>query len=117
MDPQTVAIIEDDPALLRGLKDNFDLAGFGVLTAADGEKGLELILDARPDFLLLGASGLWTMNTPQAFRELSLPTLKRATRMAREAGVPTMLHSCGKERDLVRICAQETDLDDLDPLV
>jgi len=76
----------------------------------------EMILDARPDFLLIGASGLWTMNTPRAFRELSLPTLKRLTRMAREAGVPTMLHSCGKERELVRICAEETDLDCINPL-
>jgi len=77
---------------------------------------IEMLLDARPDFLLLGASGLWTLNTPQAFRELSLPTLKLATRMAREAGVPTMLHSCGKERELVRICAEETDLDCINPL-
>ena len=77
---------------------------------------VEMLLDARPDFLLLGASGLWTMNTPQAFRELSLPMLQQATRMAREAGVPTMLHSCGRERELVRICAQETDLDCINPL-
>ncbi|UCH36687.1 MAG: hypothetical protein JSV65_03280 [Armatimonadota bacterium] len=77
---------------------------------------VEMLLDARPDFLLLGASGLWTLNTPQAFRELSLPTLQQATRMAREAGVPTMLHSCGKERKLVRICAEETALDCINPL-
>jgi len=76
----------------------------------------EMLLGARPDFLLLGASGLWTLNTPQAFRDLSLPSLKRLTRMACEAGVPTMLHSCGKERDLVRICAEETDLDCINPL-
>lgn len=76
----------------------------------------EMALDARPDFLLIGASGLWTLSTPQAFRELSLPTFQRITRMAKEAGVPTMLHSCGKERELVRICAEETDLDCVNPL-
>jgi hypothetical protein len=37
--------------------------------------------------------------------------------MAREAGVPTMLPSCGKERDLVRWCAQETDLNCINPPV
>jgi len=82
----------------------------------DALRQVEMLLDAAPDFLLLGASGLWTLNTPAAFRELSLPTLKQATRMAREAGVPTMLHSCGKERELVRICAEETALDCINPL-
>jgi hypothetical protein len=76
----------------------------------------EMFLDARPDFLLIGASGLWTLSTPGAFRELSLPTFQRITRMARQAGVPTMLHSCGKERELVRFCAEETDLDCANPL-
>jgi uroporphyrinogen decarboxylase len=76
----------------------------------------EMLLAARPDFLLLGASGLVTLNTPVAFRELSLPTIQRVTRMAREAGVPTMLHACGKERELVRVCAEETDLDCINPL-
>jgi len=77
---------------------------------------VEMFLEARPDFMLLGASGLWTLHTPKAFRELSLPTLKQATRMARQAGIPTMLHSCGKERELVRICAEETELDCINPL-
>jgi hypothetical protein len=93
-----------------------DLREFVALQERTALREMELVLAARPDFVLLGASGLWTLNTPQAFRELSLPTLKRATRMAREAGVPTMLHSCGKERELVRICAQETELDCINPL-
>jgi len=93
-----------------------DLREFVSWQERDVLRQVEMLLDARPDFLLLGASGLWTLNTPQAFRELSLPTLKQATRMAREAGVPTMLHSCGKERELVRICAEETGLDCINPL-
>jgi len=36
--------------------------------------------------------------------------------MARQAGVITLLHSCGKERELVRICAEETELDCINPL-
>ena len=37
---ETILIIEDDPAMLRGLKDNFEFKGYKVLTAADGEKAL-----------------------------------------------------------------------------
>src|SRR4030042_46973 len=50
---ETVLIIEDDSSMLRGLKDNFAYAGYGVLTAADGEKGLNAALDAKPDLIIL----------------------------------------------------------------
>ena len=76
----------------------------------------EMVLDAKPDFFMLGASGLWTMSSPAIFRDLSLPTIKAATRMAKEAGIPSFLHSCGKQRELVAILAEETDLDVVNPL-
>ncbi len=50
---ETILIIEDDPSMLRGLKDNFEQRGFTVLTAADGEKGLESALEATPDLIVL----------------------------------------------------------------
>ena len=50
---QTVLIIEDDATLLRGLKDNFSFQGYNVLLAADGEKGLALAAEARPDLIIL----------------------------------------------------------------
>jgi DNA-binding response OmpR family regulator len=50
---ETVLIIEDDAAMLRGLKDNFEYAGFKVITADDGEKGLNAALDAKPDLIIL----------------------------------------------------------------
>lgn len=50
---ETILIIEDDPTMLRGLKDNFSYAGYNVLTAADGEQGLNAALDAKPDLILL----------------------------------------------------------------
>jgi len=37
---ETVLIIEDDSTMLRGLKDNFEYVGYKVLTASDGETGL-----------------------------------------------------------------------------
>lgn len=77
---------------------------------------MAMILDERPDFVLLGASGTLTLQSPKIARELSFPTLQKLTRMAREAGVPTMLHSCGKQRVLVRWCAEESDLNCINPL-
>ena len=53
MNMETVLIIEDDPAMLRGLKDNFTYAEYNVLTADDGEKGLETALDTKPDLIVL----------------------------------------------------------------
>ncbi|MHC4721070.1 MAG: response regulator transcription factor [Planctomycetota bacterium] len=50
---ETVLIIEDDSTMLRGLKDNFEYAGYNVITAADGEAGLNTALDAKPDLIIL----------------------------------------------------------------
>lgn len=50
---ETVLIIEDDPTMLIGLRDNFEFKGYKVLTAADGEKGLKAALNAKPDLIIL----------------------------------------------------------------
>ena len=50
---ETVLIVEDDPTMLRGLKDNFEFKGYHVLTAADGEEGLNAALNDKPDLILL----------------------------------------------------------------
>jgi len=50
---EIVLIVEDDPTMLRGLKDNFEFKGYKVLTASDGEKGLDAALNAKPDLILL----------------------------------------------------------------
>ncbi len=77
---------------------------------------LEMALDAGVESILTGGSGSITMQSPQLFRKLSLPALKKITRMCREAGVLCGIHSCGKERYLVEACANETDLDYVNPL-
>ena len=53
MSAKTILIVEDDPVLLRGLKDNFEAQGYVVRTAKDGQKGLDALLTAPPDLLLL----------------------------------------------------------------
>jgi len=50
---ETVLIVEDDATMLRGLKDNFEFKGYRVLTAADGEEGLNTALNKKPDLIIL----------------------------------------------------------------
>lgn len=50
---ETILIIEDEPVMLRGLKDNFEYKGYSVVTAKDGEAGLEAALNAKPDLIIL----------------------------------------------------------------
>jgi DNA-binding response OmpR family regulator len=50
---ETILIVEDDPTMLRGLKDNFEFKGYRVLTAPDGEEGLNAALNEKPDLIIL----------------------------------------------------------------
>ncbi len=50
---ETILIIEDDPVMLRGLRDNFEYEGYHVQTAADGDTGLKTALALQPDLILL----------------------------------------------------------------
>jgi len=73
-------------------------------------------LDEKPDFLFCGSSGSLIWQTPEILRELSLPVLKKAAEMACDLGIPTHAHSCGPEKELVRMAAEETKLTVIDPL-
>jgi DNA-binding response OmpR family regulator len=53
MNGARILIVEDDPALLRGLSDTFAARGCEVLSASDGEVGLRLALSSQPDLVLL----------------------------------------------------------------
>ncbi|MBL9154052.1 MAG: response regulator transcription factor [Verrucomicrobiales bacterium] len=53
MKASRILIVEDDPALLRGVSDNFAARGYHVETAADGERGLEKARRGRVDLLVL----------------------------------------------------------------
>lgn len=73
-------------------------------------------LDVKPDFLFCGASGSLVWQSPKIFRELALPVLKHVTALAADLGIPTHVHSCGPERALVQMAAEETHLTVIDPL-
>ncbi len=48
-----ILVVEDEPAILRGLQDNLRLEGFEVLTASDGESGYRLAIETKPDLMIL----------------------------------------------------------------
>ncbi len=85
---------------------------------ADVEKRFEQImaLECKPDFLCVGGSGTLVFQSVDIFRELALPAVKRGIELATAAGFPTHVHSCGPEKELVKIMAEETDLTVIDPL-
>jgi uroporphyrinogen decarboxylase len=72
--------------------------------------------DARPDFLRCGGSGSLVFQTPEIFRRYALPAVKRACELGSEHGIPTHVHSCGPQREMVRILAEQTSLTCIDPL-
>ena len=50
----TVLVVEDDPAIIRGLADNLQYEGYEVLQAPDAETGYALLQRARkPDLIVL----------------------------------------------------------------
>jgi DNA-binding response OmpR family regulator len=48
----TVLVVEDDPTILQLLEVNFEMEGFVVLTAEDGEQGLAVARDSPPDIVV-----------------------------------------------------------------
>lgn len=86
-----ILVIEDNTALLRGLRDNLEAESHEVLTAADGEEGYRLSREEQPDLIVL---------------DLMLPELSgyEICRKLRETGhdVPIlMLTARGEEADRV----------------
>jgi len=48
-----ILIVEDEPNMVAGLRDNFEFEGYQVLTAPDGVAGLERALSETPDLVIL----------------------------------------------------------------
>jgi len=48
-----ILIVEDEPAMVSALRDNFEYEGFEVVSAADGEAGLQQVEATNPDLVVL----------------------------------------------------------------
>jgi len=86
-----ILVVEDDLAILRGLKDNLEFESYEVLTAADGEQGYGLLKEKKPDLVIL---------------DLMLPKMSGydLCRKVRDEGITTpilMLTARGEEIDRV----------------
>jgi len=85
-------IVEDEPAIVRGLTDIFRQHGFDVTAETDGQAGLAAALSAKPDLILL---------------DIMLPRINgfEICRAVREQGIDVpivMLTAKGREEDIVR---------------
>jgi DNA-binding response OmpR family regulator len=50
--PATILVVDDDPVILQLLTVNFEMEGFAVITATDGEEGLRRTRDDKPDVVI-----------------------------------------------------------------
>ncbi|HEY4579759.1 MAG TPA: response regulator, partial [Candidatus Acidoferrales bacterium] len=48
-----ILIVEDEPNMVSGLRDNFEYEGYQVITAGDGVEGLSKALADSPDLVVL----------------------------------------------------------------
>jgi DNA-binding response OmpR family regulator len=48
-----ILVVEDDARVLKVVKKRLEVAGYEVITAVDGNTGLELALSGKPDLLVL----------------------------------------------------------------
>ncbi|HWF57818.1 MAG TPA: response regulator transcription factor [Candidatus Dormibacteraeota bacterium] len=96
---RTVLIVDDEPEIVRILRDYLERAGYAVLTAADGEAALAAARRERPDLVVL---------------DLSLPSLDGldvARALRRDGEVPIiMLTARTEESD--RVAGLELGADD-----
>jgi DNA-binding response OmpR family regulator len=88
----TILVIEDDPAVRRGVVDVLEYAGYRTLEAADGHAGMELALKANYRLLLLDL----VMPGPSGFDIL------QAIKRKRPGQAVIILSARGEENDRVR---------------
>ncbi|MGI8770287.1 MAG: response regulator transcription factor, partial [Acidobacteriaceae bacterium] len=48
-----ILVVEDEPNMVVGLRDNFEFEGYEVITARDGIEGLQRALEESPDLVVL----------------------------------------------------------------
>lgn len=88
----TILVIEDDPAVRRGVVDVLEYAGYRTLEAGDGHAGMELALKANYRLLLLDL----VMPGPSGFDIL------QAIKRKRPGQAVIILSARGEENDRVR---------------
>jgi DNA-binding response OmpR family regulator len=89
--PAKILVVEDEPNMVAGLRDNFEFEGYEVITANDGISGLERALQESPDLVVLDVM-MPRMSGLEVCRQLR----------AKRASIPIiMLTARGQEVDKV----------------
>jgi DNA-binding response OmpR family regulator len=86
-----VLLIEDEPALVDLYKAKFSKEGFDVITALDGESGLQFARIEKPDFIILDI--LLPVRNGIAF-------LKKLRAELEVSKTPVFIFSCFDEADI-----------------
>jgi DNA-binding response OmpR family regulator len=84
MNPTRILLVEDDKFLRRACEVGLKKRGFAVLTANDGEEGLQLARSESPDIILLD------MLMP---RLNGMETLEALKKDAQTSGIPVVILS------------------------
>jgi len=111
-----ILVVEDEPNLRKLIKTNLAASGYEVVTAADGEEGLNLAKEERPDLILLdirmpGMSGwdmlialktnpkvkkvpviIMTASVPEESEEYKMRSMRAAGYLVKPFGVDVMLN-------------------------
>ena len=96
---QTILIVEDEENLLEALKYNLEHAGYQVVTAADGGKGLEIAREADPALVIL---------------DIMLPTMDglEVCRLLRRTSDVPVLMLTAKTEEVDKVVGLEMGADD-----
>ena len=95
-----ILIVEDEPDMVMGLKDNLELEGYQVLTALDGPTALEVALNTCPDLILL---------------DIMIPTLNgfEVCKQLRQKGMDTpIIMLTAKSQEVDKVLGLELGADD-----
>jgi two-component system, OmpR family, alkaline phosphatase synthesis response regulator PhoP len=67
---RTILVVDDEPEIVRLVRDYLERAGFGVITAADGDEALRATHRQRPDLVILdlGLPGLDGLDVARTLR-------------------------------------------------
>jgi DNA-binding response OmpR family regulator len=96
-----ILIIEDDKAILMGLKDDLEYEGYKVETALNGKEGLKMALDGKFQLIIL---------------DILLPGLNgfEVCKKLREAGIstPILMLTAAKTEEMDKVTGLELGADD-----
>ncbi|MBI2917548.1 MAG: response regulator transcription factor [Chloroflexi bacterium] len=99
MSAPTILVVEDEDNLLQALKYNLEKEGYSVLAAGDGESGLQLATEAKPNLVIL---------------DIMLPKLDglEVCRLLRRESVVPILMLTARAEEIDRVVGLEVGADD-----